>query len=181
MTDEIKEEIKNTIIQSNKDIDLSCNEIEEMYSRGWLGGNLEIVRILEKHYGKFIDDDEIIRKSSKRNEQTDGDLTLPPFESGGVIYSQKLYPIGSDYSKEKIVAEKADGDLISRADLLNNIWQKEYGTDYDGVNLLNIPHIDIIEQMPSTTPVIVSDTKFYDDYKAELDIKKRKRRAKEEE
>ena len=66
--------------------------------------------------------------------------------------------------------EQTDGDLISRTDLLNKIWQKEYGKDYDGVNLLNISHIDIIEQMPSTTPVIVSDIKFYDDYKAELDI-----------
>jgi hypothetical protein len=149
MNSEIKEEIKSTIIQSNKEIDFACNEIEEMYSRGWLGGNLEIVRILEKHYGKFIDDDEIISESSKRNEQTDGDLTLPPFEIGGVIYSQKLYPIGSDYSKEKIGAEKAGGDLISRTELLNKIWQKEYGKDYDGVNMLNIPHIDIIEQMPS--------------------------------
>ena len=42
-----------------------------------------------------------------------------------------------------------DGDLISRTDLLNAIWQKEYGKDYDGVNMLNIPHIDIIENMPS--------------------------------
>lgn len=45
------------------------------------------------------------------------------------------------------LTEKAD--LISRTDLLNKIWQKEYGKDYDGVNLLKIPHIDIIEQMPS--------------------------------
>lgn len=67
MNSEIKEEIKSTIIQSNKEIDFACNEIEEMYSRGWLGGNLEIVRILEKHYGKFIDDDEII-KESENNE-----------------------------------------------------------------------------------------------------------------
>ena len=65
MTDEIKEEIKRAIIQSNKDIDLTCNEIEGMYSRGWLGGNLEIVRILEKHYGKIIDDDEIMRESEE--------------------------------------------------------------------------------------------------------------------
>ena len=45
--------------------------------------------------------------------------------------------------------KQTDGDLISRTDLLNKIWQKEYGKDYDGVNLLNIKHIDIIEQMPS--------------------------------
>lgn len=44
---------------------------------------------------------------------------------------------------------KNHGDLISRTDLLNKIWQKEYGKDYDGVNLLNIPHIDIIENLPS--------------------------------
>jgi len=40
-------------------------------------------------------------------------------------------------------------DLISRKDLLNAIWRKEYGKDYDGVNMLGIPHIDIIENMPS--------------------------------
>jgi hypothetical protein len=45
--------------------------------------------------------------------------------------------------------EQTYGDLISRSELLNKIWQKEYGKDYDGVNLLKIPHIDIIEQMPS--------------------------------
>lgn len=66
MNSEIKEEIKRTIIQSNKEIDFACNEIDEMYSRGWLGGNLEIVRILEKHYGKIIDDDEIMRESEEK-------------------------------------------------------------------------------------------------------------------
>lgn len=30
--------------------------------------------------------------------------------------------------------------------------------------------LDVLENMPSETPVIVSDVKFYDDYKAELDI-----------
>ncbi len=66
MTDEIKEEIKRTIIQSNKDIDSACNEYELDYNRGWLGGNLEIVRILEKHYGKIIDDE--IMKESEEEE-----------------------------------------------------------------------------------------------------------------
>lgn len=47
------------------------------------------------------------------------------------------------------VEKETDGDLISRTDLLNAIWQKEYGKNYDGVNMLDIPHIDIIEQMPS--------------------------------
>lgn len=70
MTDEIKEEIKNTIIQSNKDIDLACNEEQDINYRAWLGGNLEIVRILEKHYGKIIDDDEIIRESRKTITET---------------------------------------------------------------------------------------------------------------
>lgn len=65
--------------------------------------------------------------------------------------------LDDDYTKDKYEAldmaikalEQTDGDLISRTELLNKIWQKEYGKDYDGVNLLNIPHIDIIEQMPS--------------------------------
>ena len=59
--EELKEEIKQTLIQSNKDL---INTLDE-YSRGWLGGNLEIVRILEKHYGKIIDDDEIMRESEE--------------------------------------------------------------------------------------------------------------------
>lgn len=42
-----------------------------------------------------------------------------------------------------------EGDLISRTDLLNKIFQHAEGRDYDGVNLLNIPHIDIIENMQS--------------------------------
>lgn len=65
MTDEIKEEIKMAIIQSNKDIDSACNEYELDYNRGWLGGNLEIVRILEKHYGKIIDEVEIKKESEE--------------------------------------------------------------------------------------------------------------------
>lgn len=50
---------------------------------------------------------------------------------------------------EEQPTEELDGDLISRTDLLNAIWQKEYGKYYDEVNLLSIPHIDIIENMPS--------------------------------
>ena len=68
MTNEIKEEIKRAIIQSNKDIDFACNKRnkkEETYNRGWLGGNLEIVRILEKHYGKIIDEVEIMKESEE--------------------------------------------------------------------------------------------------------------------
>lgn len=69
MTNEIKEEIKNTIIQSNKDIDLAYSKEQEIYYRAWLGGNLEIVRILENHYGKIIDDDEIIRESRRKKNE----------------------------------------------------------------------------------------------------------------
>ena len=50
---------------------------------------------------------------------------------------------------EELPTIPTDGDLISRTALLNAIWQKEYGKDYDGVNLLNIKNIDIIENMPS--------------------------------
>lgn len=71
------------------------------------------------------------------------------------LYSQMDESGRKDYVMECLdtaiilLSNMADGDLISRTDLLNAIWQKEYGTDYDGVNLLNIKHIDIIEQMPS--------------------------------
>lgn len=43
---------------------------------------------------------------------------------------------------------KAEGDLISRTALLNAIWQKEYGKDYDGVNSLGVKYVDIIEGLP---------------------------------
>lgn len=65
MNNEIKEEIKREIIQANKEIDFSFDEKDEMYNRGWLGGSLAIVGILEKHYGKIIDDDEIIKESEE--------------------------------------------------------------------------------------------------------------------
>ena len=59
--EDIKAEIKRAIIQSNKDL----NDTGDNYDRGWLGGNLEIVRILEKHYGKIIDEDEIMKESEE--------------------------------------------------------------------------------------------------------------------
>jgi len=59
---------------------------------------------------------------------------------------KKLPTYPANLVKESGVLVK---DLVSRKDLLNAIWQKEYGKDYDGVNLLKIKHIDIIENMPS--------------------------------
>ena len=83
-------------------------------------------------------------------EQTDGDLIsrqavnkLRKYNLVGGIHTVSLDDIN------KLPSARGYGDLISRTDLLNAIWQKEYGIDYDGVNLLNIRHIDIIEQMPS--------------------------------
>ena len=55
--DNIKEEIKVALEYANKDIDLMPEQ--EEYMRGYLGGQLSIVRILEKNFGKFIDDDDI--------------------------------------------------------------------------------------------------------------------------
>ena len=69
-----------------------------------------------------------------KNKQTDGDLTLPPLESGGKIDKQKYYPIGSDYSKEKVGTEMTDGDLISRIEKLHTIEStdgQEYYQAYD--------------------------------------------------
>lgn len=64
LKEEVIEEIKQSLIQSNKDIDIYEDSLigrfNENYARGYLGGSLEIVRILEKHYGKFINDDEIM-------------------------------------------------------------------------------------------------------------------------
>ena len=55
----IKEEIKFALECANKDIDL-MNKQEE-YMRWYLGGQVSIVRILEKHFGKFINDDDIYK------------------------------------------------------------------------------------------------------------------------
>lgn len=60
LNDNVIEEIKQSLIYSNKDIDTYTMENDINYARGYLGGSLEIVRILEKHYGKFINDDEIM-------------------------------------------------------------------------------------------------------------------------
>lgn len=43
-------------------------------------------------------------------------------------------------------------DCISRKALLDAIYQKEYGTDYYDGNMLNIPYIDLIKQMPRINP-----------------------------
>lgn len=51
----IKEEINFALECSNKDIDLMPEH--EEYMRGYLGGQLSIVGILEKHFGKLIDDE----------------------------------------------------------------------------------------------------------------------------
>ena len=60
LNDNVIEEIKQSLIYSNKDIDTYNDERDRNYARGYLGGSLEIVRILEKYYGKFINDDEIM-------------------------------------------------------------------------------------------------------------------------
>lgn len=59
----IKEEIKFALECANKDIDLMPEQ--EEYMRGYLGGQLSIVGILEKHFGKFINDDEISELARK--------------------------------------------------------------------------------------------------------------------
>jgi hypothetical protein len=59
----IKEEIKFALECANKDIDLMPEQGE--YMRGYLGGQLSIVGILEKHFGKFINDDEIYKESKE--------------------------------------------------------------------------------------------------------------------
>lgn len=59
----IKEEIKSALECANKDIDLMPEQ--EEYMRGYLGGQLSIVRILEKHFGKFINDDEIYKENEE--------------------------------------------------------------------------------------------------------------------
>lgn len=44
-------------------------------------------------------------------------------------------------------------DCISRQELLNAIFQKEYGHDYDeNTDILNLKYVDIIKMMPSVEP-----------------------------
>ena len=58
-----KEEIEFALECANKDIDLMPEQ--EEYMRGCLCGELAIVRILEKHFGKFINDDEIYKENKE--------------------------------------------------------------------------------------------------------------------
>ena len=60
LSDNVIKEIKQSLIYSNKDIDTYTRDADINYARAYLGGSLEIVRILEKHYGKFINDEEIM-------------------------------------------------------------------------------------------------------------------------
>lgn len=74
----------------------------------------------------------------------------------------EIYPNGSqargydtlkmiNYTKLlKLPSIQPSGDLISRTDLLNKIFQQAEGRDYYGHNILNLPYIDLIESMPST-------------------------------
>ena len=48
---------------------------------------------------------------------------------------------------------KKCGDCISRQELLNAIFQKEYGHDYDeNTDILGLKYVDIIKRMPSVEP-----------------------------
>ena len=102
MTDEIKEEIKRAIIQSNKDIDFADDDIEENYMRGWLGGNLEIVRILEKHYGKIIDDDEIMKESEERRMMLRTKSEQKAYLDGYEMCAECIEKYLSDKGKQKL-------------------------------------------------------------------------------
>ena len=69
----------------------------------------------------------------------------------------------------KALEQEPCEDCISRKALLDAIWQKEYGKDYDGVNTLDIRHINIIEKMPSVKPTRakgkwIENEDFYGDY-----------------
>ena len=118
---------------------------KELYEKAlW---DLEHSRI---NLGEFEDMIEPLNKEIPKEEQTAGDLIsrqavnkLRKYNLVGGVHTVSLDDIN------KLPSVRGYGDLISRTDLLNAIWQKEYGKDYDGVNLLNIKHIDIIEQMPS--------------------------------
>ena len=105
---------------------------------------------LKFQYGWYNkDDDEALDMAIRalKNEQTDGDLVK---ENTDLVKEDAENADKKGISGETVSQRLVkDGDLISRTELLNKIWQKEYGKDYDGVNTLNIPHIDIIENMPS--------------------------------
>lgn len=47
--------------------------------------------------------------------------------------------------------KQTDGDLISRTDLLNKIFQQAEGRDYYGHNMLDLPYVDLIKSMPTIT------------------------------
>lgn len=62
---------------------------------------------------------------------------------------------------EKLPSVKVSGDLISRTDLLNKIFQQAEGRNYDGQNMLDLPYVDLIKSMPSAekTDSVLEDIK----------------------
>ena len=62
-------------------------------------------------------------------------------------YEKMIEPLKMEIELEKC------GDCISRQELLNVIFQKEYGHDYDeNTDILGLKYVDIIKGMPSVEP-----------------------------
>ena len=77
--------------------------------------------------------------------------------------------------KTTLCAEKTtikDADLIHRSSVITMLQKIENAVE-DGDGFQFNEWVEYAKDIPSETPVIVSDTKFYDDYKAELDIRKK--------
>ena len=116
----------------------------EMDKKVLIGFNMAVA-IFNKCFGESC---------ALKNEQSEQNVGMCQ-QNVGELSESKAEVLNEEYRKRVRFASnglraerQTDGDLISRKDLLNKIWQKEYGKDYDGVNMLNIPHIDIIENMP---------------------------------
>ena len=59
--EKVRAEIKQAVIDANKEIDTYEQEYEDSdYPRGWLGGQFEIIDIFKRHFGKIIDEEEIM-------------------------------------------------------------------------------------------------------------------------
>lgn len=95
---------------------------------------------------------------------------------------------GNGYTEQEQALDMAiqalrqtDGDLISREEAIkqlenlcgecNSSFCGDCRLNCKGTNIKDV--FDVLTKLPSITPVIISDTKFYDDYKAELDIRKK--------
>ena len=54
MNEQCLKTLRRVIKDNQKDIELSADPEELLYNTGWVNGQMQIIHILEKYYGKII-------------------------------------------------------------------------------------------------------------------------------